>query len=57
MGNMSYCRFENTWRDLSECQEAMEDDLDGTEAIFRHRIIELCKEIAEEYGDENDDAE
>ena len=25
MGNMSYCRFENTSRDLSDCIEAIEN--------------------------------
>ena len=26
MGNMSYCRFENTYRDLKECSNALENE-------------------------------
>jgi hypothetical protein len=25
MSNMSYCRFQNTSRDLADCQEAMDE--------------------------------
>lgn len=28
MANMSYCRFENTLRDLRDCFSAMEDSID-----------------------------
>ena len=28
MGNMSYCRFENTYRDLMDCWENYEDSQD-----------------------------
>ena len=33
MGNMSYCRFENTNRDLDDCSEALENFLYGDETI------------------------
>lgn len=32
MGNMSYCRFENTARDLSECVEAIQNQEISTES-------------------------
>ena len=49
MSNMSYCRFENTLPDLEDCAEHMNDtDLSDEEARARRRIIELCKQIAEE---------
>jgi len=56
MGNMSYCRFENTKRDLEECLEALHENggVDGIEEDKEHvkDLIEICKEIVEYYGDE-----
>ena len=55
MGNMSYCRFENTYPDLLDCRDAMSDtDLGESEAKYRDWMIGLCIEIAAEYGDEDD---
>lgn len=56
MANMSYCRFENTYRDLVDCQENMADteELSETEQHYRKEIIRVCLEIAEEYCDEED---
>ena len=31
MGNMSYCRFENTLADMRECLHALENGLDAEE--------------------------
>jgi len=45
---MSYCRFENTYRELCDCVEHIEDEnLSESEKFYRRRIIELSKEIAE----------
>ena len=57
MANMSYCRFENTYRDLKDCHEAMDDveNLSLDEKKYRERIIELCFEIADEYREEKDE--
>jgi len=54
MGNMSYCRFENTTRDLLDCQGALEEDAELSESENRARIrlISLCKQIADEYYEE-----
>ncbi len=51
MGNMSYCRFENTYNDLVDCYENMDNDLSESEEKYRKRIIELCKNITSEFED------
>ncbi len=58
MSNMSYCRFENTYRDLKDCQEALQDE-GGVEGIeeeasqnekpYIKDLIELCREIVDEF--------
>ena len=46
MPNMSYCRFENTYRDLSDCySHIFDDDLSETEKIYRKKLIEICQDI------------
>ena len=47
MSNMSYCRFENTYQDLQDCYDHMDDeDLGGTELKYKNKLIELCTEIS-----------
>lgn len=54
MANMSYCRFHNTLLDLQDCYENLDDeDLSPDEERARDRLINLCKEIAEQYSDED----
>lgn len=51
MGNMSYCRFQNTLADLSDCYENMEEgDLSEEESKARKRLIRLCGYIFDNYG-------
>ena len=49
MGNMSYCRFENTARDLRDCVYAINngeiDELNDYELEGLRDILELCEEI------------
>ena len=49
MGNMSYCRFENTARDLQDCVNAINrgeiDELNDYEVEGLRDILELCEEI------------
>ncbi|SEC46103.1 hypothetical protein SAMN04489761_3057 [Tenacibaculum sp. MAR_2009_124] len=60
MSNMSYCRFENTYHDLIDCQETLqnegvqsiEEDSNPREKPYIKHLIQLCKNIAEEFGDE-----
>ena len=51
MGNMSYCRFENTARDLTDCVHAINDgeldDLSMYEVEGLQDLIHLCEEILE----------
>ena len=50
MGNMSYCRFENTMSDLQDCLinigRKAENDFDESS---RQELIALFKEVAEDY--------
>lgn len=52
---MSYCRFQNTVSDLDDCLQALEEidfnisELSEDEAKAACRLIEICKEIGEQY--------
>lgn len=52
MSNMSYCRFENTYGDLQDCLEALneQDELSESEAKYRDLLIKMCAEIALDFG-------
>lgn len=60
MSNMSYCRFENTYNDLLECQQELEANsirdielnANEYEKPYIRKLIALCKEIADDYYDE-----
>ena len=60
---MSYCRFENTYQDLEDCQDALqmrgvkgiEEEASQYEKPYIRRLIELCKDIVEEFEDELED--
>lgn len=54
MSNMSYCRFQNTLLDLRDCQSALweEEELSEAEEKAKKRLIQVCQEIAEEFGDD-----
>lgn len=61
MANMSYVRFENTLEDLQDCKEALDEgalndvmNMSGFEREAMFSLIELCQEIADEYGDANE---
>ena len=50
MGNMSYCRFENTARDLRDCIQAIEngehtDDLSSYEKDGLEELLSYCEEM------------
>jgi hypothetical protein len=55
MSNMSYCRFQNTLKDLSDCHNALweGEELSEEEENAKKRLIKLCKEIIEEFGEED----
>jgi hypothetical protein len=61
MGNMTYCRFENTLQELQDCKEALDEgalndvmNMSGSEREAMFKLIELCQEISDEYGEVND---
>lgn len=53
MPNMSYCRFENTYRDLSECYDFLcynsIDELSESEKKYAFKLIKICSNITEEF--------
>lgn len=55
MGNMSYCRFQNTLPDLRDCHEALNEEqffnLSEDEQAAAKQLIKRCVEIAEDFGD------
>ena len=52
---MSYCRMENTYNDLREAYEHMDDaDLSIAEERHKRKIIKLCKRITNAYDDDAD---
>lgn len=60
MSNMSYCRFENTAKDLQDCLEAIENgeinDLGSQyEVDALEQLLDLCKEVVA-WKDEIEDA-
>jgi len=58
MANMSYCRFENTYSDLVDCNDALSDEsldeLSESERNYAMKLIKLCKEISDDFSDEVD---
>lgn len=63
MANMSYCRFENTSRDIRDCIDAleennwdlaamMEDASSKQEARAMKSFVNLCIDIAENFEDD-----
>ena len=51
MSNMSYCRFENTYNDLKDCEEALAyiGEISESETKYKNKLIDLCKEISENF--------
>jgi len=57
MGNMSYCRFQNTAVDLQDCYDHIDEEgLSKDENRARTHLVTLCREIAALFDDEADDA-
>lgn len=45
MSNMSYCRFENTARDLGDCWNALEEIADGDEGPLSRDELEGAESV------------
>lgn len=50
MANMSYCRFENTAKDLADCVSEFNEELGAREHNARKRIIVMMIQALEEIG-------
>ncbi len=50
MSNMPNCRFQNTVQDVDACVDHIDDALDGAEQTARLAFIDMCVEVALEYG-------
>jgi hypothetical protein len=66
MANMSYCRFENTAKDIADCMEALDEHNWDIEQMMGNasseyerkgmkQFIKLCKEVAENFNDDDDE--
>jgi len=51
MANRSYCRFRNTLQDLRDCSYNMGASIDGEEFRARKQMIELMKEMIDEWDE------
>ena len=50
MGNMSYCRFENTMADLKDCLRHISEDAENHyDEAARQEMLELFRVIGEDY--------
>ena len=50
MSNMSYCRFENTMRDLRDCLRHIAEDAENhRDEDSRQEMLELFRTIGEDY--------
>ncbi len=46
MAHMSYCRFQNTLKDLRDCHDEIgNEDLSPEEDMARKKLIKLCQDI------------
>lgn len=51
MSNMGYCRFENTFFDLIDCYDHINDDgLNELEDEYRLRLVDICLKIARDFN-------
>jgi hypothetical protein len=57
MANMSYCRFQNTYLDLMDCYDNLNEFLSDSEKRYRERLVELCQSIVEEFNPEEEEDE
>lgn len=55
MANMSYCRMENTYRDLRDVKENWDEAQSESELKFRDKILKLCNDIVDDFGEWDDD--
>ena len=56
MANMGYCRFMNTFFDLMDCYDHInDDDLNDLEIDYRIMLVDLCLKITRDFkGDSHE---
>lgn len=55
MANMSYCRFQNTAPDLSDCLDYLWEEVGSKEEWeARKRIVNYCREVARTVDDRDE---
>ena len=54
---MSYCRFENTYRDLMDCYYNLNNTLSTSETEYRKELVKLCQSIVDEFDPYVDEEE
>lgn len=54
MGNMGYCRFNNTLSDLEDCRDALREGNISSLAEKRKakRLLKVCREIADNFDED-----
>ena len=62
MANMSYCRFENTFADLQDCDTHWDDKPDDKlssngERRGKQKLRELILEMAQRFQEEDDETD
>jgi len=61
MANMTYCRFQNTLKDLQDCFDALNDEpideLSGDELASAKDMLLLCEEFIQEHSEKMEDHE
>jgi hypothetical protein len=61
MANMSYCRFQNTYRDLQDCVNALNDNgadtLSDDELAAARMMMQLCDHMQSFYDEVLDESE
>jgi hypothetical protein len=50
VGNMSYCRWENTYFDLMDCAKALCDALPTNEAMYRRSLLCVAADMLNDIG-------
>ena len=54
--NMSYCRFQNTLKDLRDCHDNINEEVSSDEEEYaRKKLVELCQVIVDEFDPPEED--
>lgn len=54
MSNMAHCRFHNTRLDLADCIENWDEPKSTEEEKEKKRLLKLCREVVNDFGDDDD---